>query len=301
MKYHEHEIQRFLKARWVLLAIVGAVVLAVGFKSLRSIPAGHIGVATLFGNVRAHTYRPGLHLVNPLYRWTVYDARQKTHLEIIGIPSQDQLITESDVSVQFRLSESQATSVLSEAGTFDDLVQVHLIPNLRSIVREQGKSVENAEDFYLEAVQSQLQANILVELQSRLRPEGIIVDAVLLRRFELPAFIVRAIEQKKEREQATFRQQAELERFRTEQQQLIATADAEKQAAEIQAQQLRILADARAYEIEAINKAIEENPAYIQLQALEALKAISGDPSAKIYFLNDQSPVPLLHFGEARP
>jgi hypothetical protein len=38
----------------------------------------------------------------------------------------------------------------------------------------------------------------------------------------------------------------------------------------------------------------------VQLQALEALKKIAEDPSAKIYFLDGQSPqpLPLLHMGD---
>ena len=61
-----------------------------------------------------------------------------------------------------------------------------------------------------------------------------------------------------------------------------------------------MIADARAYEIAAINKAIGNNPNYIKLQALEALKAISKDPGSKIYFINGDSPnpIPLMHMGD---
>ncbi len=45
-----------------------------------------------------------------------------------------------------------------------------------------------------------------------LEPKGIIVSAVLIRDITLPPFIVQAIEQKKEREQAVERERAELER-----------------------------------------------------------------------------------------
>jgi len=43
--------------------------------------------------------------------------------------------------------------------------------------------------------------------------------------------------------------------------------------------------NAQAFEITQINNAISSNPAYIQLQSLEALKAISKDPASKVYFL----------------
>ena len=102
------------------------------------------------------------------------------------------------------------------------------------------------------------------------------------------------------REQAVERQKAELERFRTEQLQQVAEADAKRQAAEQEALQIRVLAKARADEIRLINDAIAKNPAYIQLQALETLKEMSKDPAAKLYFMDSNStqPLPLLHMGD---
>ena len=126
-----------------------------------------------------------------------------------------------------------------------------------------------------------------------MEPRGIICLDILIRDISLPPFITRAIESKKEREQEVEKQKAELERFRTEQQQIIAEAQAKRDAAELDAEQRRILADARAYEITQLNDAIAKNPAYVQIQALEALKEISANPSSKIYFLNGESPAPL--------
>ena len=82
---------------------------------------------------------------------------------------------------------------------------------------------------------------------------------------------------------------------------MIASAEAKREAAEQEAQLRRLLGDAQAYEIEKINEAISTNPAYLQLQALEALKSISKDPSSKLYFLNGDSPqpLPLLNIGDA--
>ena len=111
---------------------------------------------------------------------------------------------------------------------------------------------------------------------------------------------MKAIESKKEREQEVEKQKAELERFKTEQQQIVEEAIASRQAAEEEAQRVRVLADAKAYEIEKLNDAIAGNQAYIQLQSLEALKEISKDPASKMYFMDGQSanPLPLLHLGD---
>ena len=288
-----------------VVIIAGIVLLVlVGAQFIKTVPPGRIGVATLFGNVQPEGYSQGIHIpVNPLYRWTMYDARQKTHLETANVPSQDQLQTKLDVSVQYRIDGVMAPDILEQTGDATAAVRVHLIPKLRSLLREQGKSIKRAEDFFQEATQETLQLALTDGLRDYLEPKGIIVSAVLIRDITLPPFIVEAIEQKKEREQAVERERAELERVRTELQQQVARAAAGREAAEQEAARKRILADAQAYEITQINNAIASNQAYIQLQSLEALKAISKDPASKVYFMDGSSPspLPLMHLGDAKP
>jgi regulator of protease activity HflC (stomatin/prohibitin superfamily) len=285
------------------LAVIVVVAVLVGMNFYKTVPPGQVGVATLFGNVQQIGFKQGLHLpVNPLYRWTLFDARQQTHLETANVPSQDQLQTKLDVSVQYRIIGSMAPAILQETGDAAKAVEVHLKPKLRSLLREQGKSIKRAEDFFLEETQEQLQTSLTGGLKEYLAPKGIAVSAVLIRDISLPPFIVQAIEKKKEREQAVEQERAELERVRTQLQQQVAQAEAGREAADQEAARKRILADATAYEIEIINKAIANNPAYIQLQSLEALKAISKDPASKIYFLDGSSPspLPLMHLGDVQ-
>jgi len=281
------------------ISVVAFVLIAMNF--YKTVPVGHVGVATLFGKAQPQGYPEGLHVpVNPLYKWTMFDARKKTHLETANVPSQDQLQTRLDVSVQYRIDGAMASKILGATGTAEAAVRVHLIPKLRSLLREQGKSVRRAEDFFLEETQETLQTALTDGLREGLEQQGIIVSEVLIRDITLPPFIVQAIEQKKEREQAVEQEKAELERVRTELQQVVVRAQAGREAAEEEAARKRILADAQAYEITQINNAISSNPAYIQLQSLEALKAISKDPASKVYFLDGSSPspLPLMHLGD---
>lgn len=285
----------------VLIPVVLIVVVLVGSRFYESVPPGHVAVATLFGDVLDEPYEAGLHIpVNPLYDFRSYDVREKTHLEKAQVPSQDQLQTQVDVSVQYNIIRDDTPRILRETGTLTDVLRVQIVPKLRSLIREQGKTVRRAEDFFLEETQDKLQTAILAGLQEYLTPKGVQVDAVLIRDISLPPFIAKAIEAKKEREQEVEKQKAELERFRTEQQQKIAAAQAERGAAEEEAAMRRVLADARAYEIASINEAIGDNPNYVKLQALQALESISKDPAAKVYFLNSDSPnpLPLMHIGD---
>ena len=269
----------------------------------QSVPVGHVGVATLFGKVQSDPFPEGLHIpVNPLYEWHLFDVRQKTHSETSNVPSQDQLQTKIDVSVQYRLEADDAPRILQETGVIEQVRSVQIVPKLRSLIREQGKTIKRAEDFFLEATQTTLQTSLLEGLKDFLRPKGVVVEAVLIRDISLPPFITKAIEAKKEREQEVEKQKAELERFTTEQKQKVALAKAEKDAAEAEAEKRRLLADAQAYEITKINEAIGRNPNYVKLQALKSLEAISKDPAAKVYFIDGTSPapLPLMHLGDAK-
>ncbi|MEM1202336.1 MAG: SPFH domain-containing protein [Acidobacteriota bacterium] len=286
----------------ILFAVLAVFAILVVTSAVITVPPGHAAVGDFFGKVDKKPLYEGFHIVNPLKDWTFYDCRQKTHKEVADVPSQDQLSTQVDVSVQYRVERELTPAVLSDTGTAAQAIEVHLIPKLRSILREQGKSIQRAEDFFKEEVQVALQQRLTAQLREFCNPKGLAIDAVLIRDVNLPPFIMKAIESKKEREQAAEKQRAELDRFRTEQEQKIAQASAERKAAEEQAEKQRILADARAYEIQKINAAIASNPAYVQLQALEALKAISKDDSSKIYFIDGDSstPLPLMHIGERK-
>ena len=281
------------KSLVVIIVIVG-IFMWFGSSLYQQVPAGYVGVATLFGEVQSDPYEEGLHIpVNPFYEWFLYDVRQKSHLEEANVPSQDQLQTKIQVSVQFRLMNESAPMILQETGQAQDVLRVHIVPKLRSLLREQGKAIKRAEDFFLEETQQNMQTSLVGGLRDYLGTKGVNVGAVLIRDISLPPFIIKAIESKKEREQEVEKQKAELLRFETEQQQKVALAKAESEAATEQAAKLRVLADAQAYEIEKINKAIGNNPNYVKLQALEALKAISKDPASKIYFMDGDSPSPL--------
>lgn len=268
------------------LLLVVVLLLIGGSRCVKVIPAGHVGVATLFGSVKDKPYEAGFHFVNPLLGWTLFDARQKTHKETAGVPSQDQLTTQVDVSVQYRILGAVAPEILKDTGTSEQAIDVHLIPKVRSLLREQGKTIRNAQDFFTEETQQRLQFNLQAGLEEFLSPKGIGVEDVLIRDIRLPTQLVQRIESKKAEEQ-------ELARTEFEQQRKVVQAKAERQAAAEEAARRKLIADAQAYEIEAINKAIAQNPAYIQLQSLEALKAMSKDPASKIYFLDGDSPAPL--------
>ena len=305
----------------VLAAAVIAVVVCI-----EVVPAGHVQVATLLGKIRPQPYEAGLHVVNPLLSFHQFDVRQDTQkMSQVPIYTADQLTSLIDVSINYRFIPEMTPHVLGKTGDPARAINVLMEPRLRSLIREQGKSVARAEEFFDEKTQQRMQADLTAELRDALSSEGIEVLDVLVRALELPQFILQAIEQKKEREQAVEKERAELERVKTQAQQQVAEAEAKKAAAEFHAEQIkvladaeaeklkrlaaadaekvRLLADAEAHKIRAINEAIGDSPAYLKVRAMETLAEMGRDPAAKLYFVPSDGPwpVPLMHLGEGMP
>jgi len=283
------------------IAIVALLVLMFGQRFFHSVPAGHVGVAVLFGEVQDEPYPEGLNMVNPFLTWIDMDVRQDSFkITQLEMPTRDQLLSKVDLSIQWRLDKSKAPFIYRDTGDKERIVQVHLHPQARSLIRELGTKIDRAEDLFKDEVRDSLANGLTVGLRNYVADKGIIIESVLLRNINLPPVLAEAIGRKKEREQEVERQRAELERVKLEQEQGVAQAEASRRAAEEDSKRIRILADAKAYEISAINKAASGNVAYIQLQSLEALKVMSKDPATKLYFMdsNSPSPLPLMNIGD---
>ena len=250
------------------LLFVGALCLI--FNSYTIVSSGHAKVAKLFGKVQDEALSEGMHFpVNPLMSFQEMDGRQKTHQETAGVPSEDKLITRVDVSVQYRIIKSQMPSIVRNTGDIEAVIQVHMIPKLRSILREQGKGIKMAQDFFKESVQVALQESLQTGLSEFLLKQGVQVDNVLIRGVVLPKVIQNAITETKKREQEVIKQSAELERYAMEQDQLIKKAESEFEAAKLEAQKITTLADAEAYQIDVVNKQLAKSSNYIKLKQVE--------------------------------
>jgi len=290
-----------LNPKLASVAIAALLLLMFGQRFFHAVPAGHAGVAILFGEVQETAYPEGLHIVNPLLAWVDLDMRQDSlKISQLDMPTRDQLLSKVDLSIQWRLDAERAPDIIRSTGNKERMVAVHLVPKARSLVRELGTKIDRAEDLFQDSTRDKLASELGRILGEYVAPKGIIIDSVLLRNINLPPVLAEAIGRKKEREQEVERQRAELERVKLEQEQQVAQADASHRAAIEDAKRIKILATARAFEIATINKAASGNPAYIQLQSLEALKSMAKDPAAKIYFMNSDAiqPLPLMHMGD---
>ena len=303
--------------QWMLWAALGAcfVIVIPILMSIHTVQAGHVGVVSTFGKVEITPLEEGFHFVAPWKKVTLYDARQKSHKESVGVPSQDQLITHFDISIQYRLIKSKAPEMMKETGKPQDVFEIHMIPLLRSKVREIGKKIKTAEEFYLQATQQLIQSELLSEM-TKLSKHGLQIDALLIRDIRLPAVITSAVERKKQMSQEAEKAKEELKKFEIDQEKKEKQALAEKKAQIIDAEKKaevaktiaqgdleaeKIRAQAVIVKAEAEKKAMEllidavgkEN--FLKLEAIKILPQFQNGNHVIFMDPNKSSPLPFLN------
>ena len=105
-----------MKPRAAFFVVILVVFVLLLLRSARVVPAGHVGVLDLFGNVRPEALPSGLHFVNPLA--SVHRMSVQTHevKETMDTPSSEGLIVHLDVSILYHLDPAKATDVYRTIG-----------------------------------------------------------------------------------------------------------------------------------------------------------------------------------------
>lgn len=186
------------KAGFVLLAIL---ILILVWSSVAYVPAGHVGVLTLFGRVTGDVLPEGTHFVNPFKINNTMSVRTQELKETASVPSDEGLVMTLDTSLLFRLSPEKAAEVFRTIGP--NYVAVVVEPNLRSTIRA-VTSQHSANALYTGA-REEVAQQINKELVQQLGARGVEVQSVLLRDIQLPQMLKGSIEAKQQAEQDSLR------------------------------------------------------------------------------------------------
>jgi regulator of protease activity HflC (stomatin/prohibitin superfamily) len=306
----------------IIAGAVAFVVLFIGvvlfFASMTTIDAGRVGVISVFGEVQKEVLPEGLHFINPLAEVIQFDGRQKTLKDSMPVPTQDQLSTKIDISIQYQLIKEMASKMYKETGSPQEVLNVHMGPFIRSRLREMGKSVTKAEDFYQQEVQQRIQTELQSSLAEALAPKGIRVQQLLIRSIDLPDIIEKAVQRKKEMAQQAEAEKEALKKFMVEQERKEKQAEAEKKAELIQAKKkeevMLIEANARlkSAEIDAKATLVQAQAeaeakkkqvavlgveGYLRLKAMEELSELA-DGNHLFVMDPEGSPLPFLNMTE---
>lgn len=171
------------------------------YASVAYVPAGHVGVLTLFGRVTGDVLPEGTHVVNPFKGNNTMSIRTQELKETASVPSNEGLVMTLDTSLLFRLNPERAADVYQKIGP--SYVEIVVEPTLRSAIRS-TTATHSANALYTGG-REEVAQKIYEELVRQLGGKGIEVQSILLRDIQLPQMLKSAIEAKQQAEQDALR------------------------------------------------------------------------------------------------
>jgi len=247
--------------RAVATLVVGGLAVVALLASVAYVPAGHVGVVTLFGRVTGQVLPEGTHLIFPFKTVNRMAIRTVELKETASVPSEEGLIITLDTSLLFRLDPVMAAEIYKKVGP--GYLDVVVEPTLRSAIRT-ATSAHNANALYTGA-REEVAKQVQKELEERLGPRGIIIESVLLRDIQLPQMLKQSIEGKQQAEQDALRMTFVLQK--------------EKQEAERKRIEAQGIADFQRIVAQGIS------PALLEWKGIEATEKVATSTNAKVIMI----------------
>jgi len=268
-----------------VLSLIGIVIGAI-FSSIVQIGPGEVGVQVLFGSVQDGVLHSGLNFINPLMAINRMDMKTQAYTmsstqdegqikgdDAISTLSQDGLTLKLDVTVWYRLNESDAPQVFRTIGI--DYVEKIVRPAIRTAIRDVCVGYP-ATDIY-STKRDDFVKDVTKKLEDSFNGRGIVLERVLLRNIELPEKVRSAIDEKIAAEQRA--------------QQMVYVLQKERQEAERKKIEAQGISD--------YNKAVSQSitDQVLQLKGIEATLELAKSPNAKMVIMNGKN-MPLI-FGQS--
>lgn len=223
----------------------GALFVLIGiwvFWPLASVPAGHMGVVTVFGKVHGVPLEPGLHIVNPMAHIVNMDVRQYP-MQIKGeVGTKDLQSVHGVLVVNYSAVPSKVGELYQRFGT--NWHEVIIAP----AAADRMKAVTphfNAEEMVTkrELVRGQMRDSVIRAINER--SEGmVIIKDVVVQDLGFAASFKKAIEEKQVAEQTALKAERDLQRIKVEADQKRAEAqglaDAQVMRAKAEAESFRL-------------------------------------------------------------
>jgi len=225
------------------------------FWPLTSVPVGHVGVVSVFGQIKETPLEPGLSLINPMAKVDDVNVQQQTSEATLEAGTKDLQNVNAKVIVNYHPEQKLVPKLMSEVGpTFPAKLIVPAVQDrLKSVT-----SKFNAEELVTKRDDVRRLVKQQIIEMVRERSNGMIaVDDVILANLDFAKSFTKAIEDKQVAEQLAFKAQRDLERIKIEAEQKIAVAKAEAESLRAQKEQITpMLIELR--RIESNNEAIKK-------------------------------------------
>lgn len=227
---------------------------------------GEAGIKQKLGKLDSEITTQGTIFYNPLTTRVLKESIQTNNLLLsLILPSKEGLSVDSEISILFRLETSKLPTILENIG-----------PNYRAIIKSVFRSAASdvCSEFFAKDMHSGKRADIEKAIQEKigktLAPQGIIIEAVLMKSIQLPRGLSNSIEQKLQAEQDAMRMEFTLQEERLEAERKIIDAKGTRDAQQILSEGL--------------------TPDILKLRSIEAFIELSKSTNSKIIITDGKTP-----------
>jgi regulator of protease activity HflC (stomatin/prohibitin superfamily) len=227
---------------------------------------GEAGIKQRLGVLEDNVTTQGSVFFNPFTTKVIKESTQTNNLKLaLVIPSKEGLSVDSEISILYRLEVEKIPTVLRNLG-----------PEYKNIMTAVFRSASSdvCSQFFAKDMHSgkraDIEREIKLKMEETLTPQGIIIEAVLMKSIQLPQGLSFSIEQKLQAEQDAMRMEFILQQERLEADRKIIEATGTRDAQLIIAQGL--------------------TPEIIKIRSIEAFKELSRSPNAKVIITDGKTP-----------
>jgi regulator of protease activity HflC (stomatin/prohibitin superfamily) len=192
--------------RLILVFSIGIPALIFIFSVFRIIPAGHVGVKVLFGQVDPVPLREGLNVVlNPLYDVVDMDVRVVKHTARYDAASKDLQAVHVEMVLNYRVMPDRAPEVYRNIGP--NFSSVIIDPAAQEVLKA-NTATHNAEEILLQ--RPQLKSDVQRDLTAWLAKYGIDMKEAALANIRFDPAYEKAVEAKQIEQQKAEQKRYEL-------------------------------------------------------------------------------------------
>jgi regulator of protease activity HflC (stomatin/prohibitin superfamily) len=227
---------------------------------------GEAGIKQKLGKLDSEITTQGTIFYNPFTTRVIKESIQTNNLLLsLILPSKEGLSVDSEISILFRLETNKVPTILENIGpNYQDII--------KSVFRSSASDV--CSEFFAKDMHSGKRADIEKAIQEKiakiLAPQGIIIEAVLMKSIRLPRGLSNSIEQKLQAEQDAMRMEFTLQEERLEAERKIIDAEGTRDAQ-------KILSEGLTSDI-------------IKLKSIEAFIELSRSPNSKVIITDGKTP-----------
>lgn len=231
------------------------------------IQQGDVGLRRVWGRIDPKPIGPGLAFYEVISTDIIRVPVRTSRVTVdFVLPSKEGLNIETRIAILYRIVPDQAANVIGTIGP--DYEETMIASVFRSAAADVSARFY-AKDMY-SAERSKIEKEIATAMSNILGARGFVIEAVLMKSISLPAGLAKAIEEKLQAEQAAEQMRFLIEREKLEAERRLIAAAAVRDAQKIVADGL--------------------TPEVIQMESIEAFKALAESPNTKVIITDGKAP-----------